>query len=56
MQNLIVGLIVIAAVVYLVRRFYKRARALETDTCGCGCDGCTRTTLCDQMPPSEKER
>ena len=56
MQNIIVAIIVIAAVWYLGRRFYRNAKALEQDACGCGCDGCTQVNICDEMPDKEPDK
>ncbi len=38
MQNLIVALIILAAAVYVGRRFYRSTRTKSS--CGCGCEGC----------------
>ena len=55
MQNTIVAVIVIAAVIYLARRLYRNARALKQGGCGCGCDGCTQTTIREKMPDASKD-
>ena len=55
MQNLIVIVIVAAAAAYLARRFYRSVKTTETNTCGCGCDGCSEPSTCDEPSVSIKE-
>ena len=42
MQNLIVLLIVLAAVIYVGRRLYNSFRP-GASSCGCGCSGCSNS-------------
>lgn len=44
MQTLIVVLIILAAAVYVGRRFYRSTQAKSS--CGCGCDGCGAASDC----------
>jgi hypothetical protein len=53
MQTLVVVLIVLIAVAYLGRRFYRSTRT--KNACGCGCDGCGAVDACAdiaEVPPS----
>jgi hypothetical protein len=47
MQTLIVALIILAAAVYVGRRFYRSTQA--KDACGCGCDGCDAAKTCGDI-------
>ena len=42
-ENIIVGVIVLAAVVYVGNRFYKQ---FFSKTPGCGCSGCGKANSC----------
>jgi hypothetical protein len=41
MQTILVILIVAAAALFLIRRFYNRVAKAGRSTCGCECDGCS---------------
>lgn len=57
-ENLIIGLVIIAAAVYLGRRAWKQWRAALTPgkgiSCGCSCSGCD--TLCDERQATQPRR
>jgi uncharacterized membrane protein YadS len=45
MQNVIVIVIVVLAVAYLFRAFFRSSRK-EAPSCGCGCASCGSETVC----------
>ncbi len=51
MENVIVVIIVVLAVVYLLRSFFRSSRK-DAPSCGCGCSGCRSETVC---PPEGKD-
>ena len=55
MQNLIVGIIVVLAAIYLGRRVYRSVKqTTETNTCGCSCEECTEINTCEEPSPTIK--
>lgn len=50
MENVIVVMVVVLAVAYLSRGFFRASRK-DAPTCGCGCSGCSPETAC---PPEGK--
>jgi hypothetical protein len=52
MQNLIVILIIIAALFYVGRKMFNSFRP-GAASCGCGCSGCSNTG-CTSMPRDAK--
>lgn len=51
-QYVIVGLIIVAAMVF----FVKRARAVATGKAGCGCEGCKKTSSASCCSDKETDR
>jgi hypothetical protein len=45
MENLLVGLIIGLAVIFMVRKFYKSVK--NGNSCGCGCESCDTAVACD---------
>ena len=45
MENIIVILIVAVSVLFLAKRYFRKARAQES--CDCGCSGCDVKATCD---------
>jgi hypothetical protein len=45
MENLLVGLIVGLAVLFMIHKFYKSVK--KGNSCGCGCDSCDTAVACD---------
>jgi hypothetical protein len=52
MENVIVIVIVVLAVAYLFRAFF-RTSGKDAPSCGCGCSACGSETVC---PPDETRR
>lgn len=62
MQNLIVVGIVVLALFFLIRHFYKAFNPKPGDSCGCrGCSGCSSVRDCapdrlTEIPPRGEKR
>jgi len=50
MQNVIVAILVGVAVFLLLRKFIRSIKAVEEDTCGCGCSACPEMNTCEENP------
>jgi hypothetical protein len=55
MENLIVGVIICAAVYFFLRELYRNFKPKEGNACGCGCSGCAQPSTCGQLIENEKE-